>query len=158
VHLRHLPVQRACQPRDDRMSAAGPRYPLEGVASWNMNTTCNYRCSYCTQRFVDDRGRASTPGRCRRGRPGPTCRHPWATRCRRGSPRRWAGSRSTPCRRSSSRASSRWWRTVENALSMGFVVASDLRSVGPMPSRSTVSVSSWPSRRRRRRARCCSSS
>lgn len=34
-----------------------PRYPLEGVVSWNMNTTCNYRCSYCTQRFVDDRGR-----------------------------------------------------------------------------------------------------
>lgn len=32
------------------------RYPLEGVCSWNMNTTCNYRCSYCTQRFVDDRG------------------------------------------------------------------------------------------------------
>lgn len=32
-----------------------PRYPLEGVLSWNMNTTCNYRCSYCTQRFVDDR-------------------------------------------------------------------------------------------------------
>lgn len=34
-----------------------PRYPLEGVVSWNMNTTCNYRCSYCTQRFVDDRSR-----------------------------------------------------------------------------------------------------
>jgi MoaA/NifB/PqqE/SkfB family radical SAM enzyme len=34
---------------------SAPRYPLEGVASWNMNTTCNYRCSYCTQRFVDDR-------------------------------------------------------------------------------------------------------
>ena len=32
-----------------------PRYPLEGVVSWNMNTTCNYRCSYCTQRFVEDR-------------------------------------------------------------------------------------------------------
>jgi MoaA/NifB/PqqE/SkfB family radical SAM enzyme len=32
-----------------------PRYPIEGVVSWNMNTTCNYRCSYCTQRFVDDR-------------------------------------------------------------------------------------------------------
>lgn len=32
-----------------------PHYPLEGVVSWNMNTTCNYRCSYCTQRFVDDR-------------------------------------------------------------------------------------------------------
>lgn len=36
--------------------ASAPRYPLEGVVSWNMNTTCNYRCSYCTQRFVDDRG------------------------------------------------------------------------------------------------------
>ena len=34
-----------------------PRYPLEGVVSWNMNTTCNYRCSYCTQRFVDSRKR-----------------------------------------------------------------------------------------------------
>ncbi|MBA3538600.1 MAG: radical SAM protein [Deltaproteobacteria bacterium] len=33
-----------------------PHYPLEGVVSWNMNTTCNYRCSYCTQRFVEDRG------------------------------------------------------------------------------------------------------
>lgn len=32
-----------------------PPYPLEGVLSWNMNTLCNYRCSYCTQRFVDDR-------------------------------------------------------------------------------------------------------
>ncbi len=31
--------------------------PPRGVISWNMNTTCNYRCSYCTQRFVDDRGR-----------------------------------------------------------------------------------------------------
>jgi MoaA/NifB/PqqE/SkfB family radical SAM enzyme len=30
-------------------------YPLEGVVSWNMNTACNYRCSYCTQRFLDDR-------------------------------------------------------------------------------------------------------
>lgn len=34
-----------------------PLYPLEGVVSWNMNTTCNYRCSYCTQRFVDSRAR-----------------------------------------------------------------------------------------------------
>ena len=25
-----------------------------------MNTTCNYRCSYCTQRFVDDRGQWAT--------------------------------------------------------------------------------------------------
>jgi MoaA/NifB/PqqE/SkfB family radical SAM enzyme len=32
-----------------------PLYPLQGVVSWNMNTTCNYRCSYCTQRFVDSR-------------------------------------------------------------------------------------------------------
>lgn len=30
-------------------------YPLEGVVAWNMNTTCNYRCSYCTQRHMDDR-------------------------------------------------------------------------------------------------------
>lgn len=37
------------------MSHSAPRYPLEGVVSWNMNTTCNFRCSYCTQRFVDDR-------------------------------------------------------------------------------------------------------
>jgi MoaA/NifB/PqqE/SkfB family radical SAM enzyme len=36
------------------------RYPLEGVVAWNMNTTCNYRCSYCTQRFVDDRGQWAT--------------------------------------------------------------------------------------------------
>lgn len=39
------------------MPALVPRYPLEGVLSWNMNTTCNYRCSYCTQRFVEDRSR-----------------------------------------------------------------------------------------------------
>lgn len=32
-----------------------PLYPLEGVISWNMNTTCNYRCSYCTQSFITDR-------------------------------------------------------------------------------------------------------
>jgi MoaA/NifB/PqqE/SkfB family radical SAM enzyme len=31
--------------------------PREGVVSWNINTACNYRCSYCTQRFKDDRGR-----------------------------------------------------------------------------------------------------
>lgn len=31
--------------------------PIEGAVSWNMNTACNYRCSYCTQRFLDDRGR-----------------------------------------------------------------------------------------------------
>lgn len=24
---------------------------------WNINTTCNYRCSYCTQRFLEDRAR-----------------------------------------------------------------------------------------------------
>ncbi len=38
-----------------RSHDAALHYPLEGVVSWNMNTTCNYRCSYCTQRFVDDR-------------------------------------------------------------------------------------------------------
>lgn len=31
--------------------------PAEGVVSWNVNTACNYRCSYCTQRFKEDRGR-----------------------------------------------------------------------------------------------------
>lgn len=38
--------------------AATPR-PEEGVVSWNVNTACNYRCSYCTQRFKEDRGRWS---------------------------------------------------------------------------------------------------
>jgi MoaA/NifB/PqqE/SkfB family radical SAM enzyme len=33
--------------------------PAEGVVSWNINTMCNYRCSYCTQRFKEDRGRWS---------------------------------------------------------------------------------------------------
>jgi len=28
---------------------------VHGVVSWNMNDTCNYRCSYCTQRFMPDR-------------------------------------------------------------------------------------------------------
>lgn len=41
----------------DRAIAAAPPPPDEGVVSWNMNTTCNYRCSYCTQRFLDDRKR-----------------------------------------------------------------------------------------------------
>jgi hypothetical protein len=31
--------------------------PEEGVVSFNINTACNYRCSYCTQRFKEDRGR-----------------------------------------------------------------------------------------------------
>ena len=34
-----------------------PAKPDCGVISWNMNTSCNYRCSYCTQRFLDNRGR-----------------------------------------------------------------------------------------------------
>lgn len=34
-----------------------PPPPAEGVVSWNLNTACNYRCSYCTQRFKEDRGR-----------------------------------------------------------------------------------------------------
>lgn len=36
-----------------------PPQPQEGVISWNINTACNYRCSYCTQRFMEDRGRWS---------------------------------------------------------------------------------------------------
>jgi MoaA/NifB/PqqE/SkfB family radical SAM enzyme len=41
----------------DRALLPAPPSPAEGVVSWNMNTTCNFRCSYCTQRFLDDRGR-----------------------------------------------------------------------------------------------------
>lgn len=33
--------------------------PDEGAISWNINTACNYRCTYCSQRFKDDRGRWS---------------------------------------------------------------------------------------------------
>lgn len=40
----------------DATVPATPR-PAEGAVSWNINTACNYRCSYCTQRFKDDRGR-----------------------------------------------------------------------------------------------------
>lgn len=46
--------------RAARASAPAPAptpRPAEGVVSWNINTTCNYRCSYCTQRFKEDRGR-----------------------------------------------------------------------------------------------------
>lgn len=39
------------------MTASPTKRPDEGVVSWNVNTACNYRCSYCTQRFKDDRGR-----------------------------------------------------------------------------------------------------
>lgn len=49
---RTLPVV----PADRVIHPATPR-PDEGVVSWNMNTLCNYRCSYCTQRFLDDRKR-----------------------------------------------------------------------------------------------------
>ena len=31
---------------------------VHGVVSWNMNDTCNYRCSYCTQRHMPDRSGA----------------------------------------------------------------------------------------------------
>lgn len=41
----------------DRPVWPAPPEPARGVISWNMNTSCNYRCSYCTQRFLDDRGR-----------------------------------------------------------------------------------------------------
>jgi len=30
---------------------------VHGVISWNINDTCNYRCSYCTQRFMPWRGK-----------------------------------------------------------------------------------------------------
>ena len=38
---------------------AAPPRPDEGAVSWNVNTACNYRCTYCTQRFKGDRGRWS---------------------------------------------------------------------------------------------------
>lgn len=41
----------------DRPLFPAPPPPERGAISWNMNTSCNYRCSYCTQRFIDDRGR-----------------------------------------------------------------------------------------------------
>lgn len=41
----------------DRLVHPAPPAPKRGAISWNMNTSCNYRCSYCTQRFLDDRGR-----------------------------------------------------------------------------------------------------
>lgn len=41
------------------MSIAPTPRPEEGVVSWNVNTACNYRCSYCTQRFKEDRKRWS---------------------------------------------------------------------------------------------------
>lgn len=45
------------------MSWQAPPRPDEGVINWNINTACNYRCTYCTQRFKEDRGRwaADTP-------------------------------------------------------------------------------------------------
>ena len=43
-------------PADRVILAATPEPPL-GVVAWNMNTSCNYRCTYCTQRFLDDRTR-----------------------------------------------------------------------------------------------------
>lgn len=36
-----------------------PPRPAEGAVSWNVDTSCNYRCTYCTQRFKDDRARWS---------------------------------------------------------------------------------------------------
>lgn len=40
-------------------SPAPTARPDEGAVSWNINTACNYRCSYCSQRFKEDRGRWS---------------------------------------------------------------------------------------------------
>jgi hypothetical protein len=44
-------------PLPDRPVWPATPEPARGVISWNMNTSCNYRCGYCTQRFLDDRGR-----------------------------------------------------------------------------------------------------
>jgi MoaA/NifB/PqqE/SkfB family radical SAM enzyme len=34
-----------------------PRRPAAGAVTWNITTACNYRCSYCTQQFLEDRKR-----------------------------------------------------------------------------------------------------
>lgn len=39
--------------------SVSPDRPAEGAVSWNINTACNYRCTYCTQRFKEDRARWS---------------------------------------------------------------------------------------------------
>lgn len=31
--------------------------PATGAVTWNIATACNYRCSYCTQQFLEDRKR-----------------------------------------------------------------------------------------------------
>jgi MoaA/NifB/PqqE/SkfB family radical SAM enzyme len=36
-----------------------PPEPEEGLWCWNITTACNYRCSYCSQRRKEDRGRWS---------------------------------------------------------------------------------------------------
>lgn len=46
-------------PNPGRRPRPAPPRPAEGAVSWNVNTACNYRCSYCTQRFSEDRGRWS---------------------------------------------------------------------------------------------------
>lgn len=47
--LPQIPQGRAVLPATQR--------PTRGVISWNMNTSCNYRCTYCTQRFLENRAR-----------------------------------------------------------------------------------------------------
>ncbi|MDQ3816905.1 MAG: hypothetical protein M3362_04320, partial [Acidobacteriota bacterium] len=34
-----------------------PGRPTTGAVTWNITTACNYRCSYCTQQFLEDRKR-----------------------------------------------------------------------------------------------------
>jgi len=47
------------EPRPERRDVPPTPRPEEGAVSFNINTACNYRCSYCTQRFKEDRGRWS---------------------------------------------------------------------------------------------------
>ncbi|MBI4852520.1 MAG: radical SAM protein [Acidobacteria bacterium] len=48
-------------PKETLVSGAykATKRPSRGVITWNINTTCNYRCSYCTQKFLDNRARWS---------------------------------------------------------------------------------------------------
>src|SRR5262249_14373266 len=52
-------ASRSAEPKRAGATTMTPPRPDEGAISWNINTACNYRCSYCTQRFKDDRGRWS---------------------------------------------------------------------------------------------------
>lgn len=63
-----------------------------GAVSWNMNDTCNYRCSYCTQRFNPDRsGRLDDAAIARYVRAFATLPGTWEVKLSGGEPFRQPG-------------------------------------------------------------------